>query len=661
MKKIIYKTLSVLAAIAVLQSCSLDEYNPTQIDGDETLSTYDGWKGLLNYCYTPLYDQMFSASDYLFVAEAGTDTWLTANNKTNTQQLFYYEGLTTSTNATNKLFLQAYAMINSCNAVINRAENVEGDASKVKTLKGEAHTLRAYYYLILVTQYGPVTLKLDESSSNVEMIPQRNTIEEVYAQIVDDLKIAAETLNVNPMDDNYARISKKTALGLLARTYAQGAGEGLSENGVSYWQRAKEVAEDLIANMGSYGAAMYDDVADVWAHANNRNNKEVLFVASGPQAGTDSFLDGAYSANKLFTFTFTNPNKLSDLYTVSDRANYFYGRVNNNLLAPSKYLIDCFSDYDKRWENSFVTAFAHFSMEQPDPAWATYESRIQTLTSELCTKYGIDPSFVGRKIYPYADVDAISYTIGGSQYVASVWPKGEHSGDISKLEKTKNVYVHPYPLDADEDRFLVYLSKNPLTAAEKAQRGYFCVNIDDLFDSDLMYKSSSFDGTESYQLFPSLSKFNWSYQGLFYGSNLQCKTGDMFIMRMAEVYLIAAEANQMLGNETKAAEYLNVLRKRACRNEADYEVHMKLTTATEEDVLDEYARELCGEFSRWALLKRHKAFESRLSKYNKRAYRAFDANKNYLRPVSYDFLSQIDNSEEYGDNGYGTTASSGLK
>ena len=41
-------------------------------------------------------------------------------------------------------------------------------------------------------------------------------------------------------------------------------------------------------------------------------------------------------------------------------------------------------------------------------------------------------------------------------------------------------------------------------------------------------------------------------------------------------------------------------RKRACRNEADFEANMKLTTATEDDVLDEYARELCGEFTRFS-------------------------------------------------------------
>ena len=648
MKKTIYKVALALCAATTMYSCSLDEYNPSEITADDSL----GWKGILNYCYTPLYSQLFSATDYLGVAEAGTDLWLTANNATNTQQLFYYEGLNTSTNGTKKLFVQAYSMINSCNAVINRSGNItDAPASEVKVLTAEARCLRAYYYLILVTQYGNVTLNLQEASEGLIMRPQRNTVAEIYAQIVDDLKLAAEGLEVKPYENNYARVCRKTALGLLARAYAQGAGEGLTENGKSYWERAKEVSEDLITNAVSYGAYLYEDVADVWSHANNRENKEALFIASGPQAGKTSFGYGSAS-NKLFVYTMANPYKLNDVYLHADKSNYLYGRVNSSLFAPSKYLIDCFdAKYDKRWENSFVTAFSNFSMVQP--SWSTYASGVVTLTTAMCTKYGIGLDKAGQKIYPYADVNAINQgSNGGNQYVASVWPKGEHSGDVKKLVKTTNVYAHPYPLAEDEDRFAIYLSKEPLTAADKAKRAYVCINIDDLFDSEGKYKEKSFDNTNAYQVYPSLSKFNWSYDGMFVGSNLQIKTGDMFIMRMAEVYLIAAEANQKLGDGSKAATYLNVLRKRACRNVADYETHMKLTTATEDDIFDEYARELCGEFSRWALLKRHKAFEARLPKYNARAAAGFKAPLHYLRPISYDFLNQIENGDEYGTNGY---------
>ena len=655
MKSTLYKIAMFTCLSASVMSCGLDEYNPSDTSGGEELKTVDGLKQLSSYCYTPLYEQLFSASDYLSVAEAGTDLWLTANNKTNTQQLFYYEGLTTSTNGTNKLFTQAYTMINTCNAVINRSLDVtSGDMGTLATVVAEAKCLRAYYYMLLVTQFGNVTLTTTESSENPVMNPTRSTTEDIYNLIISDLKDAAQVLGVNPMDGNYARVSKKTALGLMARAYAQGAGEGLSENGVSYWQRAKEVAEDLIANQAAYGAYLYDDVADVWAQANNRNNKEALFIAGGPHAGSESYIYG-FNANTLFTYTFCDPNKLNDIYSVSNKQNYLYGRVNNNLYAPSKYLVDCFdATYDKRWENSFTTAFSLFSMVKA--GWRSYDDKNSTitLTEAQCTKYGIDPSFVGSKIYPYAEVDADNVgSNGGNQYVATVWPFGDTSGNVANAETVKNVYVNPYPLAEDENRFILYLSKDYLTAEDKAKRGYICVNIDDLFKADGTYVETFIDeqGTNTYTQYPSLNKFNFNFKGGFNGGNLQRKTGDMFIMRMAEVYLIAAEANVVLGNGNAAAEQLNVLRKRACRNAADFDAHMKLTTATQNDIFDEYARELCGEFSRWALLKRHKAFETRLAAYNPRAAQSF-SEKNYVRPISFTFLSQIENADEYGTNGY---------
>ena len=152
-------------------------------------------------------------------------------------------------------------------------------------------------------------------------------------------------------------------------------------------------------------------------------------------------------------------------------------------------------------------------------------------------------------------------------------------------------------------------------------------------------------------MYPGFNKYNWLSEDS-YSSNLQRKTGDVFIMRMAEVYLIAAEANQQLGNGGKAAEYLNVLKKRAARNDASYNA-MKLSNATQNDVMDEYARELCGEYQRWVLMKRHKdSFKQRLAVGNPRAAENFDENNHYLRPISFNFLSQIDNAEEYGNNGY---------
>ena len=278
MKSTIYKIAALTFAVASMSACSLDEYNPSQKTGDEILATFDGLKGLQSYCYSSLYGQLFSVYDFLSVAEGGTDCWITpAGNPDYAKQVIYYDGLATNTNATNKLFGQAYSMIGNCNAVVNRAELLtDGNEKDIPTLVAEARCLRAFYYSILVNTYGNVTLTLEESSQDPILTPQRNSIEELYTQIIDDLKFAANNLEDTPYDNNRARVTKKTALGLLARVYAQGGGEyGLTEEGVSYWQRAKEVAEDMIL---AYGDCLYDDVEDVWAPANNRNNKEAYLL-----------------------------------------------------------------------------------------------------------------------------------------------------------------------------------------------------------------------------------------------------------------------------------------------------------------------------------------------------------------------------------------------
>ncbi len=660
MKNFLKYTLVVLAGSTLgLTSCGLDEYNPSA--GDETVESFETWKGLATYCYSPLATQLYSVYDFLSVAEGGTDMWLCpSGNRDYAKQLIYYDGLTTNTNASNKLFKQAYATIPSCNSVIDNADKVQGGTEEEKAkIVAEAKTLRAFYNLLLVTYYGPVTLTT-EQVGNSNTSPVRNTVEEFYTSITTDLKEAAAALDNTPVDGNYARVTKKTALGILARAYAQGAGEGLQEDGKSYWQRAREVAEDIINNASAYNVYLYDNIDDLWAQDNNRNNKEALFIASGANTSL-SEMNNYYAKNNLFTYTVCNPNKLTDLYTRSDKTNYYLGRTNNNTFAPSKYSIDVFDpSWDRRWENTFMTAFGMYSMTDPDHQWVgPYAGTCVTITPPIVKKYGINTKFTGKKIYPYVDMKVVE---GGAynQYVPSgVWPKGETSGNPAKLMQVKNVYVVDYPVALDDNRFAIVMSKETRSSEEKAQSQYFTINIDDLYGSSeysTEYKTEQFDGTNSYQLYPSLIKFNWCYDGSW-GSALNTKNGDMMIMRTAEIYLIAAEACQQLGDASAAANYLEPLRKRATRAGATTPA---LSTVTEDVIFDEYAREMAGELNRWALLKRHHAFESRLAKYNKRAAAFFNPDRHYLRPISADFLNQIDNKNQYGDNGYGTTPGKGF-
>ncbi|WP_207425140.1 RagB/SusD family nutrient uptake outer membrane protein [Pedobacter sp. SYSU D00535] len=662
-------------------SCKLDEYNPASLSEENVLTDFNGWKAYQANCYTGLWGSLIGMP-YGMVSELGTDLWtFPYNNHNQYRDLMAYEEFTTNSGVVRNTWDFAWGSIKDCNKTIQLSTTLkDGNANDIKTLVAEARFLRAYYYSVLVTQFGNVPLILTDDPVK-SLSPKRSTIPEIYAQIITDLTAAVQDLPVTPYENNGQRVTKKAALGLLARVYAQGGGEGLSEGGKSYWVRAKEVADELINNRGQYGAMLYDDFAKVFAAANNRNNSEALFTAYGVDPYNPSY--DVFTGNSRPNLYLHYYPKFDDAFGTSDifrrsvnsnTSNAYYGRLNQQFVAPTKYLINCFNaTYDKRWENTFATAFTNYSGEQaraslgtsiPAPANVTYSAATVTLTAAMCTKYGIDPSHVGKKIYPYIDVNARNASRNATwQYIPKVWPKGVTTGAITALQEVPNANVHPYPLAPDENRFFAYLSKEPLSVDDKKARAYVTVNIDDLFDmsdpSGSTYKANNPNNgltpASLATLFPAMMKFNHNFDGAWLGGNFQQKLGNIMIMRMAEVYLIAAEATlHTNGGGAAAAQYLNELRKRACRNPGDFNTGtgMQLTTATMNDVFDEYARELCGEFNRWALLKRNKAFETRLQAHNRKAFANFSPAKHYNRPIPFTFLNQINNQDEFGSNGY---------
>jgi hypothetical protein len=672
--------LALLLTMSV-PSCKLDEYNPTALAEEDVIRDFAGFRSYQATIYNGLWGSLIGLG-YEFASETGTDLWTSPSNGVSNRQIMQYEEFTNNFNLVTNTWDFAWGSIKDCNRTIEIAPLIkDGNAADIRTLVAEAKVMRAYYYSVLVVQFGNVPLiTVNDPIKNLS--PTRSTIPEIYAQIIKDLTEAAPDLGVTPYQNNLQRVTKKSALGLLARAYAQGGGEGLMEGTKSYWLRAKEVAEDLINNKGAYGATLYSDFAQVFAYANNRNNAEALFTAYGLNPYNPSY-DVATSNTKPNIYLHFYPNldaafgagtDLLKRGVGSNTSNAYYGRLNQSFIAPTKYLINCFNaTYDKRWENSFQTAFTNYSGVQAKitnptltgPAAVNYTDAVVTLTAAMCTKYGINPAFVGQKINPYIDVDAkLAPTFATWQYPPKVWPKNLLPANAvpANLITVANANVHPYPLDVDEDRFFVYLSKDQLTSTDKALRKYAVVNINDLFDpadpTGAKYKDPTGNGltpVAMVNLFPAMSKFNHNFDGGWLGGNFQQKLGNIMVMRMAEVYLIAAEATiKSGGSGTVAAGYLNELRKRACRNSADFNVGtgMQLTNATLNDVFDEYARELCGEFTRWALLKRHRAFETRLALYNRRASQSFVPAKHYNRPIPFSFLNTINNPGDFGTNGY---------
>jgi len=116
---------------------------------------------------------------------------------------------------------------------------------------------------------------------------------------------------------------------------------------------------------------------------------------------------------------------------------------------------------------------------------------------------------------------------------------------------------------------------------------------------------------------------------------------DFILMRLADAYLIRAEANHKLGNNAAAAADVNIIRKRAAWDGKEAEMEITAADINIDFILDERARELVGEGHRWFDLVRTGKLIDRVKAHNLDATGNIQAH-HVLRPIP---LDQIDRTE----------------
>ncbi|WP_445382596.1 RagB/SusD family nutrient uptake outer membrane protein [Robiginitalea sp. IMCC43444] len=155
----------------------------------------------------------------------------------------------TLTNGTARfLWFTSYSSINLCNLVLNNLEIQEDDEIRSR-LEGEAKFLRALHYFELVRFYAlPYEAGVSNNQLGVPLVydgvsdlsqvtyPARNTVNEVYAQVLSDLQDAYSLLPENNAD----RADRYAARALLARVYLQQGN----------YTAARDAAHDVLVNSG---------------------------------------------------------------------------------------------------------------------------------------------------------------------------------------------------------------------------------------------------------------------------------------------------------------------------------------------------------------------------------------------------------------------------
>lgn len=187
----------------------------------------------------------------------------------------------------------------------------------------------------------------------------------------------------------------------------------------------------------------------------------------------------------------------------------------------------------------------------------------------------------------------------------------------------------------------LYITKRSL--ANESLRPYV------VFDRDTMYTASG--AIAGVNAWPALIKFAYPNRT---APNAQPGFNDIFLMRFAEMYLIAAEAEFRLGNNGAAATYINAIRTRAAKKTPVNETAAMQVSAGDiniQFISDERAREFAGEQIRWFDLKRSLTpdqWVARIKTLNPdiTAVQSFHR----LRPIPQEELDALTNGNEFGQN-----------
>jgi len=504
MKKItrIITYMALLGGAAMAPSCK----NFLQEDlitarSTQDFETKEGLDGLVTGMYQSLKFH-FNYEWAYTTTNYGVDEFSVGGDRGQQVWNSYDAGLNSMTGDVATIWNNMYGNINTANIVITNIPLYYGDAPEKDVRIGEGHFMRAFDYFKLVKQYGGVPLKLTPSTS-VELEFTRNTEQEVYEQVISDFSMAYDLLPPTPAQPG--RITKWAAAHFLAKVYLFRASELYSSwNGATRESDLEQAVNyaDQVINSGYHNLA--EDFRDLWNFTDvdgpNENLSEVILAA---QFSDNVATQGRYG-NQIHLYYPSVYQNLNGMQRDIPGGREF------QRMRSTDYALDVFDRVnDSRFWKSFKT---HYLCNRPDnaPVWSA--------------GFAPSPDLVGQPKFRGGE-ESIRYIVNDA-------------GDTR--------YTSPDPLKADPD-----LPTNIDRRAPHMFVRYFAGEAENLHGGHGNYEASRF---------VALSKFA---DGSRISVASQFGQRDGILARVAETYLIAAEALGRLGRYDQALPYINRLRERA--------------------------------------------------------------------------------------------------
>lgn len=231
------------------------------------LAAYDIGRNMSLDNAAPIYSGNYSGQINICADLLGNTDQVSWNGSFENLRDIFNKAMVNDNSAALDIYADSYSIVGHLNTVLDNLDKFE-DITEKDRVEGEAKFLRGLVYFDMVRLYAQ---PYDSGSSNTQLgIPiillppdvsrtvGRNTVEEVYLQVISDLNDAVAKLP----NSNSARADKYAAQAILARVYLQQGN----------YQLARDAANEVILNSGHSLTATYAEAFDT-----DDNTTETLF------------------------------------------------------------------------------------------------------------------------------------------------------------------------------------------------------------------------------------------------------------------------------------------------------------------------------------------------------------------------------------------------
>ncbi|SEA11487.1 Starch-binding associating with outer membrane [Porphyromonadaceae bacterium KH3R12] len=304
-------TIAIVATLLVACSDYLDTEQYAAISSDAAITNLSDAKAALTGMYDGLQGSSsrnsYYASRMIYYGDVRGDDMQASRSGNRTSAL--YEMRYTEDNAP-AIWGVPYNVIRRANNLLKAFDDelvTDASTAEANLIKGQAFAVRALAHFDLVRVYGkpyvvdqgaslgvPIVTEPTEPSS----IPPRNTVDEVYKQVIKDLEDAIGLLSPSE-DTGLGYINHWAAKALLCRVYLY-----KGDN-----QQALSLAQDVINN-SPYELWTNAEYADVWA---DEGTSEVIFEIVnfdtsdwGDREGIGYLMSEAGYSDMIVTTAFSN-------------------------------------------------------------------------------------------------------------------------------------------------------------------------------------------------------------------------------------------------------------------------------------------------------------------------------------------------------------------